>query len=182
MKKLTIFPAAIFVLAMLAGFGCSKNPPTNPPVTPPVTTLKFTVNGTIYEWNGSSADDVSQGSRIYRTVYNGSTWYTLSAYPLNSGIYTLLALEINATSLAATTYTLTTTTTTAWTVADHYCGLPNGQIFASSEVGDVASIIITSIVNGYASGTFTATLTNTDGSLTKTNVTDGQFRNVKIVQ
>ena len=172
---------SLLISAVITGvLSCSKNPPVIQP-TQLTTTFKFSVNGTLYQWNGNSAADPTYGSRINKYSLNGATWYTLSAAPLNGGIYTLIGLKMQTSSLLAATYTLTTTTTTAWTIADHYCGV-NNESYASSEIGDFASVTISSIHDGYADGSFTAKFTNANGSLTKINITDGEFHNVKIVE
>jgi hypothetical protein len=169
--------AAMIIISSVFLSDCSKKPSITPAV---LTTFKFTVNGTVYNWDGNLADS-SYGSRLGKTTYNGVTWWDLAALPVNGGIYRGIYLRINATTLSATSYTLTTTATTLWTVAEHLCMVPS-VICASSEVGDYATIIISSIHDGYADGTFTARLTNTDGTLAKVDVIAGEFHNVKLAQ
>jgi len=177
-----ILHLAFLALIVFAFPNCSKKSGGGT-VTPPATTFKFTVNGTIYNWNGNSADNpLNGGSRIFKTSYNGSTWYGLAASPANSGLTALITLKLNTATLSVATYTWTATSVTSWTVADHYCGVPTGLICTSSEIGDYATVIITNKHDGYVDGTFTARLTNADGSLVKVNVTDGEFHNVKIVE
>jgi len=171
----------ILYTAIIGLLSCSKKP-AEVETPEPQTTFKFTVNSTIYQWNGNSATDPSYGSRINKYTYNGSTWYTLSASPPNGGLYTLLSLKMQTASLSIGTYTLTSTTTTSWNLADHYCGVNGNDIYTSSEVGDFATINISSIHSGYADGSFTARLTNINGSLARVDVTNGEFHNVKIVE
>jgi len=181
-KKNFIVQVALFAIISFSVSNCSKKPSEDGTTTLPATTFKFAINGTIYHWNGNSADNPLAGSRITKTAINGTTYYVLSALPSTAGMYVLLSLKLNTPTLSTTTYTLAATTASSWTIAEHYCGLPDGLICTSSEVGDMATITIAKKHDGYIDGTFTARLTNIDGSLAKVNVIDGEFYNVKIVE
>jgi hypothetical protein len=54
-------------------------------------------------------------------------------------------------------------------------------MYSDFEIGDFATITISKLHDGYADGTFLATFSASDGSA-KLNITDGVFKNVKIVK
>jgi len=181
----------LLLLTMAAIFAsCSKDSSTTPKPQQLNTTFKFTGNGTNVQWNGSSplsAYPIPEGSTIEKITSGTQTFYLLVAQPAGGGIYSPhLYLKIEASNLVSGTYPKTLSTAVNWTVADNECIMPGGSgiYAATSEVGDFATIIITSIHdNGYADGTFTAKMTTTPiGSYDKLNITNGEFHNVKIVQ
>jgi hypothetical protein len=165
----------ILLVATLVAFvflGCSKNTHQDPvPVPDLPTEFRFTAYGTIFYWNGNIG-------------CNGSIC-SLAAQPENGGLYELIAFSIHTQSLSETSYTYTPAVATTWDLANDLCGLPapfnNNVMYSDFEMGDFATITISKLHDGYADGTFLATFSASDGSA-KLNITDGVFKNVKIVK
>jgi len=150
---------------------------TNWPNKP--TEFRFTANGTVYYWNGNKEELKFYGSII---GCNGSSC-SLTAEPGNGGIYQLIAFNIHTPSLSETSYTYTPAVATTSNLANDFCGLPapnNNEMYSDFEIGDFATITISKLHDGYADGIFPATFSASGGS-PKLNITDGVFKNVKIV-
>ena len=121
---------------------------------------------------------------VYRVqgLCNGSSC-SLTAEPENGGIYQLIAFNIHTPSLSETSYTYTPAVATTSNLANDFCGLPapnNNEMYSDFEIGDFATITISKLHDGYADGIFPATFSASGGS-PKLNITDGVFKNVKIV-
>jgi hypothetical protein len=158
---------------------CSKSTHQDP-VPDLSTQFQFTANGTIYHWNGNKEELKSYGSII---GCNGASC-SLTAEPENGGLYQLIAFNIHTQSLSETSYNYTPAVATTWNLGNDICGLPapnNNVMYSDFEMGDFATITISKLHDGYADGTFLAAFSASDRSA-KLNITDGTFKNVKIVK
>ena len=181
MKNSFLLLCIIYFAIIITGLSCSKSSNTTAP--PKLeTTLKFNANGNFYQWNGSIGDNPGCfvcGSAIYK--------HTNSSYVLSSSdpaiYYNFIVLKIKATTLSASTYTLTITSTTPASNAAHIFSIFNLLQAASTEAGDFGTVTITSIHDGnYADGTFNARLTLSPfGFSGKMDITNGEFHNIKII-
>jgi hypothetical protein len=177
------FAFYILMVAIIHGMtGCSK-PDSPDPIVSLKSSFQFKANGVFYEWN-SDYQATGFGSVIIKDNYNPV--YLLSASPLNGGGIggKYLILKINANSLTQNTYALTTTDPVSPAgLANHACSLfDNSNAFLSYQTGDFATVVISNIHDEYYDGTFTALLTKDDSSFQKMNITNGEFKNVKILQ
>lgn len=181
----------VYLAALLLFCSCTKSKVSNP-TTVINTYLKFTADGYTYQWDGVPGDGNTCyfcGSDLTKT--NGN-YILRSSDPKNysNGI----SLKIQATSLSATSYTLTTTNATSNTNADHKLTIyrsfqvgsssPRFLMAAATETGDFATITISRIHDSiYADGTFTAriTLSPYGPTASKLDITSGEFRNLKII-
>ena len=174
---------SMLVLVGLILLSCSKNS-SDPPATPDLkATFKFTVDNTSYQWNGSPATLDAGGSHLQRTVYGNSAWYTLAAYPANSGLYTGVYLKINSSTIAAQSYSDTVAIPVLWQLAEQVC-MTGTHLYFSNEMGDNVTVNITSRHDvNYADGNFNALLTENDQFNVGNKVAiTGEFKNVKILE
>lgn len=161
----------IVTLALLFS-ACSKDPASTL-TAELVTTFKFTANGTVYELNGSLATNSSQGSIIRREGTLNTGQYYLSAQ--NGAARNTMVMALATGNMAATSYSFTYPTISG------ECEL-NQLSYYGDKAGDNTNVIVTSIHDGvYADGTFTGQMTRS-GSVLKVLITNGEFKNVKILQ
>jgi hypothetical protein len=140
--------------------------------------LKFTVGTTVYEFDESTDLKLEKTSTtttdksvywLYAKSQTTHNWITLTlmslpSQPLTAGDYFLT----NPAQEGVLSYTVAE----AWLSGVHYIDFRD----------DYANITISSIKNGLANGTFNARLgTYPASTLPKINVTNGEFRNVKIL-
>lgn len=166
MKKL--FATATLALLFSA---CSKEPTPSTPAQEPVTTFKFTANGILYELNGSLATYSSMGSIIRR------------GGDLNTGQYSLLAQNGAARNTMVLPLTVGTLTSTTYTFPNGGAGECEliGVSYYGDKAGDNSTVTISSIHDGvYADGIFSGQHTKT-GTTQKVIITNGEFKNVKIL-
>lgn len=171
------------LLLLITGLSCSKTNIT-PDITPKAT-ISFTAGGTSYNWiqNDDPYSPAYFSIALWRSSYNGVDGYELSADD-HSSVYTLngfgLYLKMLTSSLSPTTYTLSNPADLSpFDIGPHSCSLRNIFYYANT-AGDFATITISKIHDGYADGTFTAKMT-LSGTTTKLNISNGIFKNVKIM-
>jgi len=168
---------ALATLAVLVS-ACQKETVINTPAEEFVSTLKFTVNGTVIELNGSLATYSYKGS-AFRRAGNFSTGnYTLVAK--DDGSVNSLRLPLHTDTVSATTYTVTVPTPNRTPDRERAgsCEI-SGIKYAGINSGDNFTLIISSIHDEvYADGTFSAQMSKDSQ---KIMITNGEFKNVKIV-
>lgn len=172
---------ATFVLIFTA---CQKNPLASTPIEL-MSTCKFTANGINYEMNGSLTKDTSTiGSILQKRHIDNYKYYTLSAQNYLSTLTRITLVLNNTDSIAIKSY------------KSYYPyakvngdALINGIYYGqdSWQLGDNGIVNITRLHDGvYADGTFTAQMTKANfmqqGGTTKMIITNGEFKNVKILQ
>jgi hypothetical protein len=171
-----------FIISLLLGGiilipGCSKEPSVKEPIKG---TFSFTANGEMYDWSFKRWEDSYDVSfpHISKDHYNPE--YDLIGQVNAGGIGSIgLGIQIMTDTLKEDTYTLTTTVSTD---PHHGCVLvTNGTSYSGSQIGDFGTVTISKIHDGNADGTFVALLTSNDPSLSKLNITNGEFKNLKIV-
>ena len=179
--KRQIFSPVLLIALLVCMLACKKSSVTL------LTTFKFNAGGNTYQLDGGEGPSFNCIVCL-SAITKFSDHYLLRVTNSQNGINSI-SLKINTTVLSAGTYTLTATSTIAGN-ADHILSLtvPNllTSIFAAStEVGDFATVTITSIHDGsYADGVFNAklTLSTPINSSNKIDITDGAFQNLKIQQ
>jgi hypothetical protein len=194
---------AICVFACLAG-ACKKNSSPSPApdkksdtVTIDTAVITFYINGVLFNWQ-SPNDSPATSTRPDESINVASSLqagapsvYELSAYiggqPVGSPSYSL-ALFINAPihPLTAGTYSLIlytsedqlllSATAGNFTSPDYSFGLFPGQW--GTFVSD--TVTITKISNGYADGTFSATLDSSGTNTPVLHITNGSFQNIYV--
>jgi len=184
MRSILIIPALALAL------GCKKSGDSS---SSTAATLQFTVNGTLYQMNGSPAssrygaefvlEDGSGCGSSYNTIYSLiATDSVGDSFVFNTG---------PAISLSVTTYK-TEPDSTVETSPNNFCTfytlgtvtvLSISPIFYSdSGPQDYTTIVVTSIHNdSLADGTFSGQLTsNNHGTPAAITITNGQFKNIPI--
>jgi len=175
--RLVCFTLVVFL------FSCSKNP-----TEPLVASVSFTANGASYSWN----EDHSQSANyLTMDIYMA----TPGTYHLNiTNQFTGNLIAQRSVDLTFLTAALTTNTPFTYTVAVAVNPLypPHQVVVATTtandlsvvyngyDVGDFATLTITSIHDQMADGNFTARLTRLS-DLAKITITNGSFQNVKIM-
>ena len=180
-----IFTPTLMIVLLVCMFACSK-PSVAPPVSRSKATFKFNAGGNTYQWDGTGEDYPLNCLMCGSAVKKYSDYYFLTATePQN--FFNSISLKINITALTVGTYTLTVTNTLAGNAA-HGLSITGPNLFnqiqaASTEVGDFATVTITSIHDGnLADGVFNAklTLSTPINSSNKIDIINGEFRNLKI--
>lgn len=188
MKKifLAAITAGLFCLIIIPS--CSKSsaytqePPTE-------TSLKFKVNGTVYEWKYKGFCGLYCGTSILKWPDH----YVLGSTGVQH-YSDQLSLIMQSTVLSGTTYSyiVASPVTSSNALNSFYLYNPvSGGSYssaASTEIGDFANITITNIHNtggyNYANGIFSARLTQSPYGIgaPKADITEGEFYNVIIYQ
>lgn len=182
-KILFLFPATALILPAIF-CGCSKS--VTEQNAQPETTLKFKVNGIVYEWRNKGFCGIYCGTSIEKwpDYYNFDS-FDPRDYQNN------FSFTLSVTSLGVSSYNYPVTSPVTSSNALHRLNLFNpvsGGSFshaASTEIGDFATITITNIHDGkYADGFFTARLTLSPYGVSadKADITEGEFHNVIIYQ
>lgn len=187
----------ISLLLLLFLFSCDKDNTDNP--TPsncnePVATFKYKWNGTLYEMNGSLSQNAKEGSLIRKeqTTKNGASnpFDNANGDALNNTkyLYTIMATKnyyysddgepIFAVELRTTTFTAPKTYTYSGGdmkfIAFYY------PVNAGETTGQEFTINVTKAENGYADGTFNGNVVASGNQVIQ--ITEGEFKNVKILQ
>lgn len=185
MKKSTLLAgliACIFFMSCKKDSVSSTNSNTG---TELQSTISFTVDSITYTVNGSLADSAYDGSIFTKSPLSvpGSYYYDsigLDYYLLVENSSLNLTMSIPSRTLTTTTYNLSNTGNYAGTIPASFYTNP-------SQVGIVGNgiysttITIQSIHDGaYADGTFSGTF-NIPNSQNYLNLTNGTFKNVKIL-
>ena len=190
MKQIPVFIVLLFGL-----FSCQQDNPDNPTptttCTEPSAYLKYKFDGTLVEMTGSLSQNAREGSLIRKEQRNTSgsgatvltnTNYLFSILATKNYYYSddgepIIEIEVNTPSLSVTTYPSSSIdlVQTYYPLQSSYCGSACGQ------VGTNFTVTITKILNGYADGTFSGVIKNS-GSAALNQITEGEFRNVKILQ
>jgi hypothetical protein len=168
MKKQT-FTSTLLIVLLVGMFACSKSSVAL------FTTFKFDAGGNTYQWNGGEGSTFNCLG-CFNSITKFSDHYLLRVTGTQNFLNSI-QLKINSTVLSKSTYTLTTTS--ILTVPN----LPNAVLASSTEIGDFATVTITSIHDGnYAHGVFNAKLTLSApiNSSNKIDITNGVFHNLKI--
>lgn len=166
---------------ILLFYGCSKSSPSAP--AEPETSMKFKVNGTLYEWKHRGWCGIYCGIGITKWP----TYHKLSSIDPGN-VSNTLTCDIATATFSATSYNSVVAVPVSPPDALQKLGLYNGGSFffaASTETGDYFNITITSLHDGkYADGVFTARLTQAPygSGAPKADITEGEFRNVVIYQ
>ncbi|WP_139237071.1 hypothetical protein [Pontibacter akesuensis] len=158
--------------SMVLSLSCAESDPE------PVATFKFTVNGTLLEWNGPG-NGIPVCVLCGPGLSNYASYFVLhSSAPQMYG--EALILQLNAASLETKTYSDTVSTAVDSLEATHRLYLPTLKA-AATEVGDYASVTFTSIENDkYYSGTLRASLTSSPFGPDAPKVEiEGEFKNVR---
>jgi hypothetical protein len=188
----------IFISILLIGllFSCQKDNgtgSTNDNCNPPASTFKYKFNGTLIECNGSLAETSREGSLIQKeqNTYNYSgdilsnSTYIFSIQATKNYYYSddgepILEIELNSPSLSATTYTHTSNgiryVKAYYPSQSEFCG----YCTPSAYVGQEFTVTVSKITNGYADGTFSGKLKKS--STVFDIITEGEFKNVKVIQ
>lgn len=184
MKKSLIGFKTLLTALLLLLISCSKSP--SPAPAEPETSLRFKMNGTLYEWKNKGWCGFYCGTGFIKWPAE----YKLSSIDPGSGL-SALSCTIAAANLSASTYNYVVAVPVNNTDALHrlslYSPVSSGSLnlAASTETGDYFTITITSLHDGkYADGVFTARLTQAPygSAAPKADITEGEFRNVVIYQ
>ena len=187
MMKIPAFTVLLFTM-----LSCQQENPDNPTpttCTEPVAYLKYKFDGTLIEMNGSLSQNSREGSLIRKEQRNTTTGTILTS---NTYLYSILAtknyyysddgepiieIEINTPALSATTYPTSSIdlVQTYYPLQSNHCGSP------CSPGSTSFTVTITKILNGFADGIFSGMVKNS-GSTVLNQITEGEFRNVKIIQ
>jgi hypothetical protein len=165
------------ILAVLVS-ACQKDPVINTPKEEFPSTLKFTVNGTVIELNGSLAINSYKGSVFRRSGNYSSGNYTLVAK--DNGSINSIRLPLHTDTISATTYMVTVPTPNPTPTRERAgsCDIA-GVKYAGINSGDTFTLTISNIHDGgYADGTFSAQMSR---DTQKIMITNGEFKNVKIL-
>jgi len=148
---------------------CSK---PNTSTTNLLSTVTFDANGSHYEIDSSLADNSLQGSVLEKHAGE----YELTAQngiigDVPSEVY--LHINLGSTIVTPNTYNLT------WLNGNYISETRlNGTVYYGLKTGDYVTTTVTKIHDGvYADGTFSAQLSGQTMA-----ITNGQFKNVKILQ
>ncbi|MEI6947495.1 hypothetical protein V9K67_09905 [Paraflavisolibacter sp. H34] len=191
MKKLFVF---LFTTALLVS-SCKKDNGNNNPAGQndlPAATFSYKVNGTLIECNGSLAENSREGSLIRKEqtlTSSGSVEtnrnYIFSIHATRNYFFgdagePILEIELNTPSLSVATYTHTNDgilyVKTFYPNQSEFCAGCTPTVYGGQEF----SVSITKLENGYADGTFSGKLVRRTSGFDL--VTEGQFRNVKVLQ
>ena len=167
-----------FILAFsLVLLSCDKDSDSNNPTDPGTATpsLRFTANGKAYEWNYTYQQTATRSVGL---VKNTSGEYSLSALSdndyLHLGLPTKLLLE------KTYTYTHGSTVINGFTEAK-LTDLDPLNLYRTANSNDAITVVINSISNELATGTFTARL-SVSGTPAKTlTITNGAFTNIRVL-
>jgi hypothetical protein len=178
------FKAFVYILTGYIAIllSCSKSPSLA--TAEPVATSKFLVNGTLLEWDGNV---VGPSVCLFcgPGIYKDSTYFALTSTESENyaeGLY----LRIKTATLNVTTYNDSVTIAVSPRKAVHFMHhmYSTPYIFAAStEVGDFATVTITSVKDGkYYDGTFRARLSSSPFGMaaSKVAIEAGEFHNVKV--
>lgn len=186
MKKIVNY---FLLIALMTS--CKKNSDSKQISTPPEQTISYKRNGVFREFK-KNQDYFKISNSTVNTFAPYTLMYNVSAFPNNEESISLFIIS---------------TTTSQLKVGDYYCQYPiqytqpSGstvrfsvanavfRVYSSSTnyvvkeyedaSGDFSKVKITSIENGYASGTFSASTTLINGT-EKLNITEGVFTNFKM--
>lgn len=174
---------------MLSINSCSSNNSSGGGASPiPVSIFRLNINGQNFEWVGSLFDNTTKGSKIERTgplnICNGGSveTYELSAQDHTSFTNNcVIGFFSGTTNLQPGVYQ---STEFSGTCSIHLVefGISQSNFFGFpyTDLGDLFSVTVTSVSNGYVSGTFNGQIRNSRTS-SPMPVT-GEFINVKYIQ
>lgn len=181
------------ILALTIALGCKKSSSSNTGSTAP--TFQFTVNDTIYHMNGNGATS-SLGAKFVQIIGADCTGKVDTVYSLeaiDSAGDDFSASTPPVSSLSATTYTNSFAVISTGPNSGCVNGSGSVRIVSRESVtywdvwywvglpGDYTTIVITNIHGGMVDGTFSAYLVTNGGGPNTLTITDGQFKNVPIV-
>ena len=201
MKKLYLESLVLLVLSasiILFNMSCNKESDVQTPANcnEPAATFKYRWNGTLYEMNGSLTQNAREGSLIRKEqtydnintsnnpfdFMNGdeltNTSYLYSIHATKNNFYgdeggPILEIELRTTSLTAPK-TFTSDNNEIKMVYFCHPEYSEGQQF---------TVTFTKIANGYADGSFSGIVKYNDNGQQKTvQITDGEFKNVRILE
>lgn len=178
------------IMLLLSINSCSSNNSSGGGASPiPVSIFRLNINGQNFEWIGSLFDNTTKGSKIERTgPYNNCNGGSVETYELYAndltsytnncsiGFYTgtsnLQPGIYQSTELSGTcSIILVEFNISQMTIAT---GIPYPRL------GDLFSVTVTSVSNGYVSGTFNGEIRNSSTSSPMS--VSGEFINVKYIQ
>ena len=169
MKSISYLLLLTWVFA-LSSSGCSRDESSAEPqpinLKPSIT---FTANGTNYVWPAEYAGILK---------LNDST-YVLSATPPMSIVDSAFLIMIRSDSLTKGTYKLINTSPVAPGYGPAVCLLENSW-YESTDGGDFATVSVSKIHDDLFDGTFVTLVTKADSSMVKLNITNGEFKNLKL--
>lgn len=194
--RISFLPIAIALFFLSCQKSSDSNGNTNPTsCTEPSATLQYKFDGTLIQMNGSLSQNSKEGSLIRKEQVTG----TGNPNPQDNSNGTILTNTNLVFSLAATKNyyysddgepilevefrTSNITAPSTFTKANNgvkyvMTYYPNQGV---SESNWDFTLNITKVENGYADGTFSGKLVKT-GTTTYYNITEGEFKNVKILQ
>lgn len=186
MKKIPVY--MIFLWGLIS---CQKNNPnnsTNTTCTEPSAYFKYKFDGTLIEMNGSLSQNSGEGSYIRRVKeFRSGACNPYYSPNCTSYMYTIEATKWNLLddegnpifkmSISSPTLTQGQSYSNIQAVS-YYPYFTSGSNPAS---GGNFSLTVIKIQNGYADGTFLGILSR-GGTSTTYSITEGEFRNVKILQ
>jgi hypothetical protein len=189
---LIMFSASIVVF----NISCNKetDAQTSSNCNEPAATFKYKWNGILYEMNGSLTQNAREGSLIRKeqTTNNGATnpFDNANGDPLTNTkyLYSILAtknnyygdeggpileIELRTTSLTAPKTFTSANNEIKWVYFNH----------PEEAAGEQFTVNFIKIANGYADGSFSGVVKyNNNGQLITIQVTEGEFKNVKILE
>ncbi|GAA4335045.1 hypothetical protein [Flaviaesturariibacter amylovorans] len=183
------FYSTIVIMSMMSS--CSRNSSTNN-VTAPPSSFTVTANGRTHTINGSLASSSSTGSIIYKHVITGTSGSVTTTYTA----YTLKATDqtINSTDPNYLYFEIPVSPQKASIAAGYSSNQATGgdgyyKFFGANAGGttyddnmnnDTWTLNVTSVNDGYASGTFTGTIVDSRNNRSFI-ITSGKFTSVKII-
>lgn len=190
-----------FILLTMISFSCSKesdstNNGTSTSQTEPAAYFKYKINGALIEMNGSLSNNSREGSVIRKTQQTRNL--SSSQYLNNSNyIFKLIATKnyffsdegqplfeivINSPTLSETSYShrnnQINSVFTWYPNQSGFCGYCTPSAYPGQEF----TVTILKITNGYAEGTFSGILKQGPNNSKSDIITEGEFKNVKILQ
>ena len=183
MRYYMIIPALALVL------GCKKSSTSSTASTAP--TFQFNVNGTVYQMNGNGAT-TNLGAKFDQAIGVGCTGNA-------DTLYWLEATDSEGDGCTIGTTLVSSLSVMTYTNSYSFQAGPNGNCtedpvdvkvlsysstwFTIEKSGDYTTIVVTSIHDGLADGTFSGQLSPNDPIVPPASmtITNGQFKNIPIV-
>ena len=173
---------------------CSTNNSSGGGASPiPISIFRLNINGQNFEWVGSLFDNTTKGSKLERSSHHNCSGVTVNTFEMSAKDYTSFTNDCSigfftgttnlqpSTTYQSTEYTNTASNTCSITLAEFHIS-QNSSLSGCSypDLGDLFSVTVSSVSNGYASGTFSGQIRNSRSS--SPMQVSGEFINVKYIQ
>ena len=178
------------IMVMLSINSCSSNNSSGGGASPiPVSIFRLNINGQSFEWLGSLFDNTTKGSKIERGgPFNNCNGGSVETYELSAQDHTsftnncIIGFFSGTTNLQPGVYQSTEFSGVCnINLVEFGIGQNNSLTgFPCPDLGDTFTVTVSSVSNGYASGTFNGQIRNSRTS--SPMLVTGEFINVKYIQ